>query len=169
MKCKIKGKLASVYSEIEVTKPDGTLLYSLETEPLSAPRTSHFKNAAFERLATVTTVRTDTADRANHVAMADGRAFDLKRKFRNPASTTESFITVSGLGYKIVTRRAWTNRFEIRRVDGAVLAEARQIAAERGDTYELTVKDKGEAHAQELILFALIARDVMRRDTPVPV
>ena len=166
MKLKIKAKLASVLSEVLVSDAKGDMLFCAETEPLSAPRKSCFKDASYNVLATVTTARLDTAKRAHHVVMTDGRTFDLTRKYRNPASTTESIITVENVGWCAVTRRAWTNRFEIRSEDGAVLAEAKQIAAERGDAYELNVKD--EQHTAELVLIALIARYIMREDTPAP-
>lgn len=164
MKLIIRPKVASVYSEVEVTTTGGALLYSSETEPLSVPRVSYFKNASFEKLATVTTSRTDRKQRAHHVVMADGRVLDLVRKFRNPISTTESCIAVKNLGWQIVIRRAWTSRFEILEADGTVLAEAKESLTGFLKTYELNVKD--EAHLDELALFSIIARYVMLEDTP---
>lgn len=165
MKLILRPKPTSVYSEVEVATPEGALLYSSDTEPLSAPRKSYFKDANDEILATITTVRMDDKNRAHHVVTSDGRVFDLVRKFRNPASTTESYIKVGSTGWQAITRRAWTSRFEIRSSGGDVLLQARQVTAERGDTYELDVKD--EAHVDGLVLLALITRYVMHKDVPV--
>lgn len=166
MKLRIKEKLMSVHSGVEVADSSGEVLYTAETDPLSSPRTTRFKGADQRELAVVTTVRLDQKDRAHHVVMADGRAFDLKRRFRTPASTTESYLTVSDADWRIVTRRAWTSRFEIRSETGAKLAEAKQVPAERGDVYDLVVKD--ESRVDELVLLSLITRYVMHEDAPVP-
>lgn len=128
MKLILRPKPTSVYSEVEVATPEGALLYSSDTEPLSAPRKSYFKDANDEILATITTVRMDDKNRAHHVVTSDGRVFDLVRKFRNPASTTESYIKVGSTGWQAITRRAWTSRFEIRSSSGDVLLQARQVA-----------------------------------------
>lgn len=166
MKLRIKSKLMSVHSEVEVLDRSGEVVYHADTDPLSSPRLTRYKDAGHNELAVITTVRLDSENRAHHVVMADGRTFDLKRKFRTPASTTESYLTVSGAGWKIVTRRAWTSRFEIRSESGSVMLEAKQVPAERGDTYDLDVHD--EEHVDELVLLSLIARYVMREDAPVP-
>lgn len=165
MKLRIKEKLMSVLSEVQVTDARGEVLYYTDTEPLSSPRLSHFKDAHDQELAKISTVRLDEKKRAHHVVMADGRVYDLTRKFRNPASTTESIVTVENVGWCAVTRRAWTSRFEIRSEDGTVLAEAKQIAAERGNTYDLDVKCK--ENVMEVVLFALIVRYTICQDAPV--
>lgn len=166
MKLRIKSKLMSVHSEIEVLNASGEVIYHADTDPLSSPRVTRFKDACHQELAVITTVRLDREHRAHQVTMADGRVMDIKRAFRTPVSTAESYLTVSGAPWSVVTRRAWTNRFEIRSEAGAVVAEAKQIPVERGDAYELQVKD--EEHLDELVMLSLIARYVMREDAPVP-
>lgn len=165
MKLRIKSKLLSVHSEIEVTATDGSVLYCADTDPLSSPRLMRFKDAEYRELATVTSVRLDYADRAHHIVMADGRAIDVRRKFRTPASTVESYLVVKGADWQVVMTRGWTSRFEVRDSAGKACVEAKQIARERNGTFELNIKD--EAHVDELVLMGLIARDIMTADTPV--
>lgn len=164
MKLRIKAKLMSVHSEVEVLGPDGTVLYMADTDPLSTPQRTRFKDAAYNELAVYTTSRLDYKRRAHTVAWADGRTWHVSRKYRNPASTTESYLTVEEVGSMAVTRRAWTNRFEIRSPGGAVVAEARELASLSGGSYELDVKT--EDHVDEVVLLAIITRAVMRADTP---
>lgn len=166
MKLRIQAKLMSVHSEVEVKTTAGEVRYVTETDPLSAPRRTFFRNARGDEIAQVTTVRLDTKDRAHRVVMADGRTFELKRKFRSPASTAESYLTISGTDWKVAAHRAWTSRFEVRNEAGGVLAEAKQVPAERGDVYDLVVKDAEDI--DELVLIALITRYIMREDAPVP-
>lgn len=166
MKLRIQAKLMSVHSEVEVKTPAGEVRYTAETDPLSAPRHTYFRNAQGDELAQVTTVRLDQKDRAHRVVLADGRTFELKRKFRSPASTAESYLTISGTDWKVAAHRAWTSRFEVRDEAGTVLAEAKQVPAERGDVYDLVIKDA--EHVDELVLIALIARYIMREDAPIP-
>lgn len=164
MKLRIKSKLLSVHSEIEVATMDGEVVYHADTDPLSSPRLIRFKDAECRELATITTVRLDYTDRAHHVVMADGRIIDVKRKFRTPASTVESYLIVKGADWQVVMTRGWTSRFEVRDTSGKVYVEAKQIAMERNDTYELNIKD--EAHVDELVLMSLIARGIMAADAP---
>lgn len=165
MKLQMQTMPMSVQSEVEVKDMTGAVLFRAKTDPLSSPRCTLLFDADGRERAKVTTVRLDYKDRAHHVTMADGRTFELTRKFRVSASTTESILTVSGLDWKIATRRAWTSRFEIRSASGNVLAEARQIAARRGDVYEIDLR--GEDRTEELVLCCLIARYVIREDAPV--
>lgn len=166
MKVRIKSKAMSVHSETEVVDAQGNLLFCTETDPLSAPRRTRVTSADGAEVAVITTVRLDERKRAHHVVMADGRAFDCTRRFRNPASTTESIITVKDVGWQSLTRRAWTNRFEVRSKAGRVLATAKESPAALGDAYDVEVKD--EAHLAELVIFAIITRYIMKQDDPVP-
>ena len=166
MKVRIKAKAASVRSEAEVVNAKGEVLFRTETDPLSSPRRTRVMDAAGNEIAAITTVRLDESKRAHHVVMASGDTYDCVRRFRNPASTTESIITVKGTGWQSLTRRAWTNRFEIRAGAGRVLAVAKQSPAALGDAYDVEVKD--ETHLAELVIFSLIIRYIMKQDNPVP-
>ena len=92
MKLRIKAKLLSVHSEVEVSTTDEEVVYCADTDPLSSPRLTRLKDAEYCELATITTARLDAKDRAHHIVMADGHTFDIKRKFRTPASTVESYL-----------------------------------------------------------------------------
>lgn len=166
MKLKIKAKLASVYSEVEVLSSKSEVLFCINTEPLSAPRLSVLKDGEHVELARVTNQRLDARERAHIITWADGSVWHLTRRFRNKASTTESIITIAETGVQAITRRSWTNRFELRTAEGSVLASGRQIPADRGDAYELDIKD--ESQLAQLVLLALITRYILRQDAPAP-
>lgn len=161
MKLRIKAKLLSVHSEVEVSTTDKEVVYCADTDPLSSPR---LKDAECRELATITTARLDAKDRAHHIVMADGHTFDIKRKFRTPASTVESYLTVEGADWQVVMTRGWTNRFEVRDADGRAYVEARQVPMERNDTYELNVKIS--EHMDELMVMCIVARSIMAADAP---
>lgn len=164
MKLRIKAKLLSVHSEVEVSTTDKEVVYCADTDPLSSPRLTRLKDAECRELATIATVRLDAKDRAHHVVMAGGRTFDIKRRFRTPASTVESYLTVEGADWQVVMTRGWTNRFEVRDTAGRVYVEARQVPMERNDTYELNVKIP--EHMDELMVMCIVARSIMAADAP---
>lgn len=83
------------------------------------------------------------------------------------SSTSESVITAVGMGWTVLTQCGWSSRFEIHSDDGKVLARAKQIQALRGDAYDADILD--ESHLIEMLLLALIARTIMREDSPSPV
>lgn len=72
MKLRIKAKLLSVHSEVEVSTTDEEVVYCADTDPLSSPRLTRLKDAEYRELATITTARLDAKDRAHHIVMADG-------------------------------------------------------------------------------------------------
>ena len=164
MKLRIKAKLLSVHSEVEVSTTDKEVVYCADTDPLSSPRLTRLKDAECRELATITTARLDAKDRAHHIVMADGHTFDIKRKFRTPASTVESYLTVEGADWQVVMTRGWTNRFEVRDADGRAYVEARQVPMERNDTYELN--GKLSEHRAEVLVVCLVARSIMAADAP---
>lgn len=164
MKLRIKAKPLSVHSEVEVSTTDEEVVYCADTDPLSSPRLTRFKDAEYRELATITTAHLDAKDRAHHIVMADGHTFDIKRKFRTPASTVESYLTVEGADWQVVMTRGWTNRFEVRDTGGRVYVEARQVPMERNDTYELNVKIS--ERMDELMVMCIVARSIMAADAP---
>lgn len=72
MKLRIRAKLLSVHSEVEVSTTDEEVVYCADTDPLSSPRLTRLKDAEYRELATITTARLDAKDRAHHIVMADG-------------------------------------------------------------------------------------------------
>lgn len=167
MRLHISSKLASVHSETEVANEKGEILYTAQTDPLSAPRLTRVVDGAGAEIARYTTTRTDTKDRAYRISMADGSELDLKRKFRVSAKTNEAVIRVQPVGWTVVTRRAWTCRFEIRDASDRVVARAKQVPALRGDVYDVYVLDG--SREVRIALLSLIARTVIREDSPSPV
>ena len=164
MKLRIKAKLLSVHSEVEVSTTDKEVVYCADTDrsPRRASRASKTPSAASLPLSRPH--RLDAKDRAHHIVMADGHTFDIKRKFRTPASTVESYLTVEGADWQVVMTRGWTNRFEVRDADGRAYVEARQVPMERNDTYELNVKIS--EHMDELMVMCIVARSIMAADAP---
>lgn len=167
MKLRILSKLASVHSEVDVLDSLGTVLYTTQTDPLSAPRVTRVLDADGVEAARYSTTRTDTKDRAHSIVLGDGTRLSLKRKFRVSAKTNESLLYVKPSGWVVITRRAWTCRFEIRDENDRVVARAKQVPALRGDVYDLDVVSKDRT--VEIVLLALIARTVIREDGPSPV
>lgn len=104
MRLHISSKLASVHSETEVANEKGEILYTAQTDPLSAPRLTRVVDGAGVEIARYTTTRTDTKDRAYRILMADGSELDLKRKFRVSAKTNEAVIRVQPVAWSVVTR-----------------------------------------------------------------
>lgn len=167
MRLRISSKLASVHSETEVANEKGEVLYTAQTDPLSAPRMTRVANSADGELARYTTTRTDTEDRAYRITTSDGTILNLKRRFRVSAKTNEAVIRVRPINWSVVTRRAWTCRFEVRDASDRVVARAKQVPALRGDVYDVDVIDG--SRELEVVLLSLIARTVIREDSPSPV
>lgn len=167
MRLHISSKLASVHSETDVANEKGEILYTAQTDPLSAPRMTRVVDAAGTEIARYTTTRTDTKDRAYTITAADGSVLNLKRKFRVSAKTSEAFIRVQPVDWAVVTRRAWTCRFEIRDASDRVVARAKQVPALRGDVYDVDVVDA--SREARIVLLSLIARTIIREDSPSPV
>lgn len=167
MKLRISSKLASVHSELEVSTVDGEALFTAHTDPLSSPRTTRVVDASGTEVACYRTSRSDDKDRAHHIDFRSGVSMDLKRSFRVSAKTDEAVIRVQPQGWMVVTRRAWTSRFEIRTEGGRVMARAKQIPALRGDVYDVEVLD--DARVVAIAVLSMIARAVIRDDSPSPV
>lgn len=167
MKLRISSKLASVYSEVNVEDRLGSKRFTTTTDPLSSPQATTLLDATGTEVARYVASRSDMKERRHRVVLADGTAFDVTRRFRVASSTSESVITAVGTGWTVLTQRGWSSRFEIHSDDGKVLARAKQIQALRGDAYDVDILD--ESHLIEMLLLALIARTIMREDSPSPV
>ena len=78
-------------------------------------------------------------------------------------------IRVQPQGWMVVTRRAWTSRFEIRSGRRAGDGARQADPALRGDVYEdVEVLDNARVVSDRAVL-SMIARAVIRDDSPSPV
>lgn len=169
MKLRITSKYASVHNEAYVENKKGELVYSALTDPLSSPLKTRVVDANGNEVAYFTTVFGDAEKRAHKIVVDDGSEdgvkLSLTRKFRTKTKTSESLLNVKPVDWVVVTRRAWTSRFEVRTSSQRVLARAKQVPADLKDVYDLDILD--EAHAVQIMVLSLITSAVMHEDVHV--
>lgn len=166
MKLSFKTKPMSVYSEVEVKGPDGSVLFTSETEPLSPEHLTRLKDSSCSVVATTVSPVFEKGSRAHRIEFLDGRVMELKRRWDHTWSTVDSTVAVSDPAWRCAIHRAWTTRFRLVDEAGADLAVGTQELGALGEAYAVEVLDG--ARLTEIVACCLVVCRVIALDRPAP-
>lgn len=150
MKMRIKSKIASLHSKMEITDENGQAQYYVHSKVLSLHNVTYIDRADGETVATLTR-KPVSAHEVHLIEMADGTTVEIRTELWH---VTKDILDIDELGWNLVGS-AVQHDYKLMDSEGQVLAESHRKWLSLHNTYEVDVVDEAQMDKIVAVLVSL--------------
>lgn len=150
MKLRMKSKIASLHSKIEITDDDGKALYHVHSKVFSLHNVTFIARANGDEVATITR-KPVSLHETHFIEMADGTAVEIRTELWH---ATKDVLNIDDLGWYLIGDLVQHN-YRLMDEQGQMLAQAHRKWMSLHNTYEVEIEDEDRADKIVAVLIAL--------------